>query len=137
MKQFLLSALLFAFIFPASGYADPAESNEFDPTFTHVVYFWLKNPKSESDRAKFEAAVKQFMQDSKYAKTRFVGIAPKATRDVVDDSFTYSLILSFESAEAQEKYQTESAHVVFVEACKDLWEKVIVYDSVPLPKTGV
>ena len=59
-------------------------------------------------------------------------MAPKASRDVVDDSFTYSLILSFESAEAQENYQTEQAHTAFVETCKDLWKKVIVYDSIPL-----
>ena len=47
----------------------------------------------------------------------------------VDDSFTYSLILSFESAEDQAAYQTEPPHLVFIEECEDLWEKVIVYDS--------
>lgn len=132
MKQHLFIALLFAFISPVNSYGEKADSHEFDPAFTHVVYFWLKNPDSEADRRKFEAAVKQFMRDSKYAKTRFVGVAPKATREVVDDSFTYSLILSFASAEAQEKYQSEPAHSVFVETCKDLWAKVIVYDSIPL-----
>jgi len=132
MKPFLLLTLFATLLFPIQSYADSAESSEFDPSFTHVVYFWLKNPESADDRSKFEAAIKQFMQDSKYAKTRFVGVAPKATRDVVDDSFTYSLILSFESAEAQERYQAEAAHKVFVETCKDLWEKVVVYDSVPL-----
>jgi quinol monooxygenase YgiN len=133
MKNFLLSSLLLALFSSSLSYAGSAESKEFDPTFTHVVYFWLKNPNNDVDRAKFESAVKQFMQDSKFAKTRFVGVAPKATREVVDDSFTYSLILSFESAEAQEKYQAEPAHKAFVESCKDLWEKVIVYDSVSLP----
>lgn len=132
MKQFLQCGLLLALLSPLNSFADESESIEFDPAFTHVAYFWLNNPDSDADRSKFEAAVTQFMQDSKYAKTRFVGVPPKATRDVVDDSFTYSLILSFESAEAQEKYQAEPAHAAFVETCKDLWEKVIVYDSVPL-----
>jgi hypothetical protein len=58
-----------------------------------------------------------------------MGTPPKAVRDVVDDSFTYSLIVTFESAEAQEAYQEEEAHLIFIEECKDLWEKVIVYDS--------
>jgi hypothetical protein len=109
-----------------------SEVVDFDPTFTHVVYFWLKEPNNTKHRKAFEDAVKIFMADSKYAKTRFVGVAPKASRDVVDDSFTYSLILSFESAEAQAKYQEEEAHAIFVESCKDLWAKVIVYDSISL-----
>lgn len=132
MKTLLLFTLFVTLFTPIHSYGEKVNGHEFDPTFTHVVYFWLKNPDSKTDRAQFEAAVKQFMQDSKYAKTRFVGVAPKATREVVDDSFTYSLILSFESAKAQEKYQAEPAHTVFVESCKDLWAKVIVYDSIAL-----
>ncbi|MFO8026814.1 MAG: Dabb family protein [Opitutales bacterium] len=136
MKSFLLFTLLLTLVYPVHSYAEDTGSHEFDPAFTHVVYFWLNNPDNEADRSKFEAAVKQFMEDSKYAKTRFVGVPPKATREVVDDSFTYSLILSFESAEAQEKYQAEPAHAAFVESCKDLWAKVIVYDSMLLPSDG-
>jgi hypothetical protein len=118
---------------PASDRASSAGTMEFDPTFTHVVYFWLKNPDSLEDRQQFEAAARTFMETSQYAKTRFIGVAPKATREVVDDSFTYSLILTFESADAQAKYQQEPAHDIFVAACKPLWEKVIVYDSTALP----
>src|SRR5690606_21914085 len=103
--------------------------SNFDPTFTHVVYFWFKEPNNHDHRVKFEASLKKFLENSQYAKTKFIGTAPKATRDVVDDSFTYSLILSFESAEDQAAYQTEPPHLVFIEECKDLWEKVIVYDS--------
>jgi len=104
-------------------------SNNFDQTFAHVVYFWFKNPDSQADRATFEASLTKFLNNSQYAKTKFIGKPPKATRDVVDDSFTYSLILSFESAEDQAAYQEEAPHKVFVEECEDLWEKVIVYDS--------
>jgi len=104
-------------------------SNNFDHTFAHVVYFWFKNPDSQADRATFEASLTKFLNNSQYAKTKFIGKPPKATRDVVDDSFTYSLILSFESAEDQAAYQTEAPHKVFIEECEDLWEKVIVYDS--------
>lgn len=132
MKSLLLFTFLCALLTPINSFAEKADGREFDPTFTHVVYFWLKNPDNEVDRTQFEQAVKKFMQDSKYAKTRFVGVAPKATREVVDDSFTYSLILSFASSESQEKYQAEPAHKLFVETCKDLWDKVIVYDSIPL-----
>lgn len=132
MKRFLPFVLTLLLSVPMSASHHKSEVSEFDPTFCHVVYFWLKEPNNAAHRAQFEGAVKAFMIDSQYAKTRFVGVAPKSTREVVDDSFTYSLILSFESAEAQAKYQAEEAHTVFVDTCKDLWDKVIVYDSIPL-----
>ncbi|MGX1928604.1 Dabb family protein [Flagellimonas sp. 2504JD4-2] len=101
----------------------------FDSAFAHTVYFWFKDPDNKADRAKFEASLRKFLENSKFAKTNFIGTPPVATREVVDGSFTYSLIVTFESAEAQEGYQKEEAHLVFIEECKDLWEKVIVYDS--------
>ena len=112
-----------------AGNAQSNDKEKFDHEFAHVVYFWFKNPDSKADGAKFEASLKKFLANSKYAKTKFIGKPPKAIRDVVDDSFTYSLILSFDSAEAQAAYQVEPPHLVFIEECKDLWEKVIVYDS--------
>jgi hypothetical protein len=104
----------------------------FDPTFVHTVYFWLKDPESIQDRAAIEVSLKKFMKNSKYAKTKFVGTPPKATRDVVDDSFTYTLVLTFSSAEEQENYQNEEAHLTFIEESQDLWEKVLVYDSMSI-----
>ena len=104
-------------------------SSEFDSNFAHVVYFWFKNPDNIEDKTKFEASLQKFLNNSKYAKTNFIGTPPKAVRDVVDDSFTYNLIVTFDSAASQEKYQDEAAHIIFIEECKDLWEKVIVYDA--------
>nr|WP_298994737.1 Dabb family protein [uncultured Allomuricauda sp.] len=101
----------------------------FDPAFAHTVYFWFKNPNDADGRTKFEASLKKFLRDSKFAKTNFIGVPPKSTREVVDDSFTYSLIVTFDSAESQEGYQKEDAHLLFIEECKDLWDKVVVYDS--------
>ncbi|NAY92695.1 Dabb family protein [Muricauda sp. JGD-17] len=113
---------------------DQLNKTAFDHTFTHTVYFWLKNPDSQSDRNLFERSLKSFLDKSKYAKTNFVGTPPSATRDVVDDSFTYALIVTFESAEAQEAYQNEEVHLTFIEECKDLWEKVVVYDALGVDK---
>ena len=105
------------------------EMKEFDSNFSHTVFFWLKNPDNTADRAAFETSLKKFLGKSEYAKTKFIGTPPKASRDVVDGSFTYSLILSFDSAESQQAYQDEVPHKVFIEESSDLWSKVIVYDS--------
>ncbi|NKI30728.1 Dabb family protein [Croceivirga thetidis] len=104
--------------------------HSFDSNFAHVVYFWFNEPENENHHKQFEASLTKFLNNSKYAKTNFMGKPPKAVRDVVDDSFTYNLIVSFESAEAQEKYQEEEAHLIFIEECKDLWQRVIVYDAI-------
>lgn len=102
---------------------------EFDPAFAHNVYFWLANPDNQEDRMAFEKSLQKFLDNSKFAKTRFIGVPPRASRDVVDGSFTYSLLVSFESAEAQQGYQDEAPHKLFIEESSKLWTKVIVYDS--------
>lgn len=108
------------------------EMKEFDSNFSHTVFFWLKNPDSQEDRTAFETSLKKFLDNSGYAKTKFIGFPPKASRDVVDGSFTYSLILSFDSAASQQAYQDEAPHKLFIEESSDLWTKVIVYDSVSI-----
>ena len=103
---------------------------EFDKNFTHVVYFWLNNPDSEQDRADFLKSLNKFLENSLYAKTKFIGEPAGTPREVVDGSFTYSLILSFPSKEIQDKYQKEKAHLKFIEESEHLWKRVQVYDSV-------
>ncbi|SNZ01256.1 Dabb family protein [Flagellimonas pacifica] len=129
MKTGIITFLLIMAI-TTTGLAQTNDTMKtFDPAFAHTVYFWFKNPDNKSDMERFEASLTTFLKNSKFAKTNFVGKPPEATRDVVDGSFTYSLIVTFESAKAQEGYQNEEAHLIFIEECKDLWEKVIVYDS--------
>jgi hypothetical protein len=103
---------------------------DFDKNFTHVVYFYLNNPENPEDRSAFENSLKKFLDNSLYAKTKFIGIPAGTPREVADNSFTYSLIQTFPSKEIQNKYQEEPAHLVFIEESSHLWKKVQVYDSV-------
>lgn len=111
---------------------DQTAATEFDSHFVHNVYFWLKNPENKQDRADFEASLKKFLKSSKYAKTHFIGTPAKTPREVVDNSWTYSLVLTFPSKEIQNKYQDEDVHHVFIEESEHLWDRVQVYDSVGL-----
>ncbi len=129
MKTRIIIAVLMTGIC-AKGLAQKTDDmTTFDTAFAHTVYFWFKNPDDVEGKKRFEASLKKFLNASKYAKTNFIGLPPKSTRDVVDDSFTYSLIVTFDSAESQSKYQKEEVHLLFIEECKDLWERVVVYDS--------
>ncbi|MDT0539111.1 Dabb family protein [Croceitalea sp. P059] len=125
----LICTLLFIGLFSNIIAQENKDMNNFDSSFAHTVYFWFKDNTNDNDKDHFEKSLKKFLSNSEYAKTKFIGTAPKASRDVVDGSFTYSLIVTFESAEAQEAYQNEAAHLVFIEECSHLWDKVIVYDS--------
>ena len=109
-----------------------SDMKSFDPSFAHTVYFWLHNPDSPEDRQAFENSLRKFLTRSAFAKTNFIGTPPMASRDVVDGSFTYSLIVTFESAEAQAAYQKEQPHLDFIAESEHLWKKVIVYDSIGL-----
>jgi len=101
----------------------------FNKNYAHIVYFWFKNPSDLEDKLLFETSLQTFIDNSEYAKTQFIGTPPMATRDVVDDTFTYNLVLTFASAEDEQAYQDEAAHKTFIEECAHLWEKVIVYDA--------
>ena len=128
MQKILLTTLFI--ILTATTYGQKKKDmNNFDSNFVHTVFFWLENPDDSQDRKAFETSLKKFLDHSKYAKTNFIGIPPKASRDVVDGSFTYWMVVTFDSAEAQEKYQTEPAHLLFIDESSPLWTKVIVYDS--------
>ena len=128
MKYILAICLLGCLLFQSCNQKS-SDTLEINPAFVHVVYFWLNDPESASDRKDFEEALTMFLNTSEFAQTNYVGTPPKASRDVVDDSFSYCLIVSFDSAEAQENYQTEDAHLAFIENASHLWNKVIVYDA--------
>lgn len=129
VKSLTTVVIILLFTVLSSCTQKKATMKDFDSNFAHTVYFWLNNPESKEDRKAFETSLRKFLDNSEYAKTQFIGVPPRASREVVDGSFTYSLIVTFESAEAQEAYQKEAPHLLFIEESSKLWNKVIVYDS--------
>jgi len=97
--------------------------------FIHHVYFWLKNPGSETDRKALIEGL-QKLSDLGLIKTFHIGIPAATRREVIDSSYSVSWLLYFENAADQDSYQTDPVHLKFVAECKHLWEKVIVYDTV-------
>lgn len=97
--------------------------------FIHHVYFWLKNPTSESDRQKLIEGLEK-LSKVKTIKTFHIGKPADTNRDVIDTSYSISWMLIFEDKASEESYQVDPIHLNFVETCKDLWQKVVVYDSV-------
>lgn len=99
--------------------------------FVHHVYFWLKKPVTKEVRNKFENALKELVTVETIVEEH-LGIPADTHRDVIDTSYSYSLLLTFRSKEDQEIYQKHPTHLKFIADCQELWEKVVVYDSVSI-----
>ena len=129
MKTLLTSiSLIFCMITQTS--ASMAQTSKTDTKeFVHTVYFWLKNPNDMSERTKFETSLKKFINNSRYIKTKHIGVPADTNRPVIDNSYTYCLSLTFTSKAEQDKYQDEDIHKVFIKESEMLWQKVLVYDS--------
>jgi len=100
--------------------------------FVHQVYFWLKNPNNEADRAKLIEGLKTLTK-IKHIKSWHIGIPAGTSRDVIDGSFSVSWLNTLKDRTAQDAYQVDPIHLAFVENYKHLWNKVVVYDSIDAP----
>jgi len=128
MKNFIWVTAIVFMINPFSRALAQAKDSE-NKEFVHTVYFWLKNPDNQNDKAKFEKSLKTFINSSQYIKTKHIGIPASTNRPVIDRSYSYCLSLTFASKADQDKYQEEDVHLVFIKESEKLWDKVLVYDS--------
>ena len=112
------------------GIARASERNlETQGEFFHVVFFWLTD-ESEEVSKRFEKELRKFIGQVDVIKTSHIGKPAPTDRDVIDNTWSYSLILSFNSKKEQDHYQEHEAHLQFIENASSLWKKVLVYDSI-------
>lgn len=97
-------------------------------TFVHHVFFWLKEPNNSEACKQFEQGLQSLVKVPQI-QTSHIARPVESSRDVVDDSFTYSYMVFFKNKEDQEIYQTHPIHLKFIEDCQHLWNKVVVYDA--------
>ena len=111
--------------------SNQAESKVIEGKIIHSVYFWLNDSNNNNDVKVFETAIKKLMKNSQFANKMHLG-KPAATekREIIDNSYDYCLIFTFNSYKDQRIYQDEPAHLIFIGEAKHLWKKVLVFDSV-------
>lgn len=139
-KTLLLAVLLIGFIACNNAVQENSNTEETPTTevknytipngdFAHSVYIWLKEPENLEHRTAFEASLKKFIFSSVDITTYHIGVPADTHREVIDNSYTYSLLVTFKDKAAQDRYQEDPAHKLFIEESSPLWEKVLVYDS--------
>ncbi len=122
--------LFYILILCAVSCTQPKSSSEVLPgSFAHTVYFWLHQPDNIEHRQAFETSLRSFIDQSPYITTRHIGVPAATDREVIDNTYTYSLLLTFKDKAAQDQYQEEAAHKQFIAESSHLWSKVLVYDS--------
>ena len=95
----------------------------------HSVYFWLKDDLTPDEEAEFQAGLAELIQYKGIKQAHTGPPAGTAERDVTDHTFHTNLILFFESQADHDVYQDHPEHHAFVDRCKHLWVKAIVYDT--------
>ena len=97
--------------------------------FVHHVYFWLNNPDNSNERNKLIDGLTK-LSKVKTIQTFHIGKPAGTNREVIDSSYSVSWLVLFKNRADQDSYQTDPIHLKFIEECKDLWKKVVVYDSI-------
>ena len=96
--------------------------------FVHHVLFWLAEPENPDARAEFEGALRDLVSIDLIVASN-IG-APAATdREVIENSYTYSMVTTFANKADQDAYQIHPDHLKFVEKFSHLWTNVMVLDS--------
>lgn len=106
-------------------------SKELGKNFVHHVFFWLKKPVTPEARAKFEKAL-QSLKTIELIIDCHIGIPGGTIGDVIDDTYSYSLLCTYKNKDDQGTYEKHPTHLKFIEDCQDLWERVVVYDTVSI-----
>lgn len=98
----------------------------------HHVFFWLKRPSVTADRDRLIEGIRTLAK-IETVRALHVGVpASTVERPVVDASYSVSELLVFDDVVGQNLYQAHPLHAKFVADCSDLWDRVVVYDTMGL-----
>jgi hypothetical protein len=104
-------------------------ADEIKGIFIHHVYFWLAEPGKAQDKKSLIEGLQKL--SSVQTIQRFhIGEPANTSRGVIDSSYSISWILIFNNAADQDSYQVDPIHLRFVDECKHLWNRVLVYDTI-------
>jgi Stress responsive A/B Barrel Domain len=95
--------------------------------FSHIVLFWTDSSLPNATDELLAGAPKYLPSVPGVIKFH-AGKMVQSHRGVVDQSYQVGLNVQFETKQAQDEYQVHPLHLEFIEKCKTLWTKVVIYD---------
>lgn len=94
----------------------------------HHVLFWLKADTSDTQKTAFFSAL-QTLEKMDVVKNLHIGTPAPIKRAVVDDSYTFSLLVMFDNLAGHDVYQAHPLHTAFLDEFKVCFNKVVIYDA--------
>jgi Stress responsive A/B Barrel Domain len=95
--------------------------------FSHIVIFWT-DPGEPNAADLVIAGAEQYLASLPGIVNFHAGRMARSHRDLVDQTYQVGLNIQFETKQAQDDYQNHPRHLEFIDKCKHLWTKVVVYD---------
>jgi hypothetical protein len=114
----------------ASVAATPLMEQETKFQFVHHVFFWLKNPDNKAEHDQLLQALRD-LRKIPVIKHAHIGkpVVTEFDKAVTEGSYSFSVMLVFDSAKDEEAYLVHPLHKEFGKNNHHLWKKVVVYDS--------
>ena len=97
-------------------------------SFIHHVFFWLKENNSDNREQLIKGLKK--LSSVQTIKQFHIGVPASTNREVIENTYSVSWMILFDSAADQDSYQVDPIHLNFVKECSHLWEKVTVFDTI-------
>ncbi|UKJ06222.1 Dabb family protein [Solitalea lacus] len=95
---------------------------------SHHVLFWLKADTTAEQKASFRKGLES-VKAIETVKSIHIGTPAPIERAVVDTTYTFSLLLSFDDLAGHDVYQVHPVHKAFLDEFRGLFDKVVIYDA--------
>ena len=96
----------------------------------HNVYFWLKEGITAEEEKDFMNFFEELKKVPGPKALKFGKPAPTTARDVVDNSFSYYLLVTFNTMDDINTYEHHPIHLGAVDKFSKYWTKVQVKDAI-------
>jgi len=96
----------------------------------HYVLFWLREDLSQQEIKDFTGFFEELRKIPNIHSLQYGPPAKTHARDVVDNSFSYNLLVQFKNMDDINVYETHPIHLAAIEKYSNNWTKVVVHDSV-------
>ncbi|HUH19217.1 Dabb family protein [Albibacterium sp.] len=107
-----------------------ASTQKQDKMIVHYVLFWLREDLSPQEIKDFTGFFEELKKIPNIHTLQYGAPAQTNARGVVDNSFSYNLLVQFKTMHDIEVYETHPIHLAAIEKYSKNWTKVVVHDSV-------
>ena len=94
----------------------------------HSVYFWLKEDLSETDTKIFTEGIESLKQIESISSVH-IGKPADTNSPVIDNSYSFSLIILFDDMESHNAYQIHDLHQKFIKNIAGMFDRIVIYDA--------